>query len=1100
MKQKLTALFLTLVLSLSLAAPALAAPDTLPKVGDTIHGFTITERATLDLTGAPTVTLKHVLSGATLYYVASDDLNRTFGVTFRTPALDDRGMSHILEHGSLSGGEKYPCPNLFFAAANQTYNTFVNAMTAETTTTYPVSSLSEDQLFRLADLYLDGIFRPMLKTDKRVFDREAWRYSLTDANSPITITGTVYNEMKGAMDITRSALNSGVKTLFPGTILGSNSGGAPEAIPTLTHEALVAYHDTYYHPSNALFFLNGAIDLNRFLAFLDESYLSGFQTTDVSPDLGTAVPLTAPAFARYEYAVEQDAPTDKGAVVTYAMAAPGATRDEGIALNLLTDLLSDDTSPVCRAVTEALPGAQLSAHVSLDFAQPYVLFYAEGLNEDDATVFRDAVDRGLQTFAATGPAKGAVCAVAGSALLSYRFLSESAQFGPSLLSMTASRWTTEGTLDYLNYYGAALERIKKADDGKWFAALAQKYLVKNPWSALTVTVPVPGLKEQREAAQTKDLAALKASLTPAEVAAMVKSTADFNAWSAQEPTAQDVAALTAVSVKTLPEDLRQYDVTDRTRDGVRSLTVESSSDGLGAAAMMLDLSAFENEDLLWANLYSNLVGKLDTDTHTATELSALIPQVLGSFSSYATSVPTASNGERYKPSIAVQWVGSADDLQGSLALVGELLFRTDITDVSALQSQISALLARQKSRLNSEPTSVQSLRAQALIAPQKYAAYNYMTGLDFYAFLGEVDTRLTVNPAEVTAKLTAIQTALTNRQNALTQFAGNKDAIAAWNKASTAFWKSIPQTKTSPADRSTLPTPAGREGVVAEANVQYNMLAAPLSALGLKDSGKLDVAGTVLNDRYLTPQTRHIIGAYGSSVSINEDGLALSTYRDPALAKTYEVFAASADAMSTMTLSQAELDGYIMSCYSSLARPRGTLTGAMNAMSYHLMGRDSGDTLRRMREMKTTTLSDVRAFSGALNALNEVGFRSTVGGAAILEENAALFDTTLYPNGKSDSAMTRAEALAVFPGTVLLGDGNGNLNESSPITRQELAVLLYRCAGSPPEAVSAEVVDLPQVSPWAREAVLWAVGTGALALDEDGYFHPTGEVERTEVG
>ena len=67
-------------------------------MGRTVHGFTVTERGTLDLLDCPTVTLEHEQSGATVYYIARPDPNRTFDITCHTPAVDDKGIPHIFEH------------------------------------------------------------------------------------------------------------------------------------------------------------------------------------------------------------------------------------------------------------------------------------------------------------------------------------------------------------------------------------------------------------------------------------------------------------------------------------------------------------------------------------------------------------------------------------------------------------------------------------------------------------------------------------------------------------------------------------------------------------------------------------------------------------------------------------------------------------------------------------------------------------------------------------------------------------------------------------------------------------------------------------------
>ena len=176
MKKRLIAILLTCSLMCMLSVHAAATEDSLPSEGDILHGFQVTGRGTLDILDCPTVTLEHEKSGAAVYYIANGDPNRTFDITFHTPAENDKGIPHILEHMTVSGSEKYPSPNIFFPAAYQTYNTFVNAMTDETTTTFPVSSLSEDQLLKLMDLYLDGVFYPLFYTEPRLFEREAWRY------------------------------------------------------------------------------------------------------------------------------------------------------------------------------------------------------------------------------------------------------------------------------------------------------------------------------------------------------------------------------------------------------------------------------------------------------------------------------------------------------------------------------------------------------------------------------------------------------------------------------------------------------------------------------------------------------------------------------------------------------------------------------------------------------------------------------------------------------------------------------------------------------------------------------------------------------------
>ena len=169
MKKKMLALMLMLLAALS--ALTAAAEGSLPDVGEIISGFKVTQLYALDALGGTVVHMEHEKTGAQLIYLANEDVNRTFSIGFRTKYDNDKGVPHVFEHACLSGSEKYPDPSLFFAMMNQTYNTFMNAMTATDYTIYPESSLSEDQLYVYADYVLSGVLHPLVVSDERSEER-----------------------------------------------------------------------------------------------------------------------------------------------------------------------------------------------------------------------------------------------------------------------------------------------------------------------------------------------------------------------------------------------------------------------------------------------------------------------------------------------------------------------------------------------------------------------------------------------------------------------------------------------------------------------------------------------------------------------------------------------------------------------------------------------------------------------------------------------------------------------------------------------------------------------------------------------------------------
>ena len=67
------------------------------------------------------------------------------------------------------------------------------------------------------------------------------------------------------------------------------------------------------------------------------------------------------------------------------------------------------------------------------------------------------------------------------------------------------------------------------------------------------------------------------------------------------------------------------------------------------------------------------------------------------------------------------------------------------------------------------------------------------------------------------------------------------------------------------------------------------------------------------------------------------------------------------------------------------------------------------------------------------------------------------------------------------------------------ITREQLAVMLFRVARAENVDTAADFTDISDVSDWAVDAVNWAVSEGIISGFEDGTLRPAGEVTVAEV-
>lgn len=188
------------------------------------HGFRLVEQKQITMISGTAYILEHIKSGAQVYYIDNDDKNLSFTISVSTPPEHDNGANHVLEHMTLSSTRSYPGKEVFFGASNTTLNTYMNASTAATYIQFPFSTTDERQFKQLADYYLSAVYEPTL--DDYIFMREGFRYELPTKDSPLTINGIVYNEMKGAnSNILRQANNIMRESLFPDTAVKNDSAG-----------------------------------------------------------------------------------------------------------------------------------------------------------------------------------------------------------------------------------------------------------------------------------------------------------------------------------------------------------------------------------------------------------------------------------------------------------------------------------------------------------------------------------------------------------------------------------------------------------------------------------------------------------------------------------------------------------------------------------------------------------------------------------------------------------------------------------------------------------------------------------------------------------
>ncbi len=998
--KRLFSLLLTLTLVLS-AAPVLAEGSALPQVGDLVYGFEVKEIRDFPLVGADLVLFEHQKTGGKLLWIANEDTNRAFELVFPTRPIDDSGLPHVFEHATLFGSEKYPATSLWFSVGYQTYNTYMNAHTTDACTAYPVASLSEAQLLRLADYYIDECFHPLIMTDESIFKTQAWHYNLPDLDGEMTYEGVVYTEMQGALTLQRAAVDNSNSVTFPGASLDYNYGGVPEHIVEMTWDDVKDYHDKYYHPSNCLAILYGQFeDYASFLALLDEAF-APYDRVEFPPEHPGYTPITESVTASFPYPMAEGTDVTNQSVIIYYILCPGMKGDaeQQELVDHLCSLLNEKGSVLSQNLKKAYPAASFSFGRELAGPDDAVGFTAIGMNEGDAEQFKAIVDASLQEVAEKGFPQDMVDSSMTTLNISTKLAPESGDPVEGVIYNTEYYFAVTGNpFDYAENI-AALSNIDDENKQGLLKDAAARWLTDAKLYTLATTYPAPGEKEKVDAALKEKLAAIKAGMTQEELQAIVDET---NAAPKEEDTTELLAKIKAVTVESLPEEIRTYTVNDFTdENGVRHIEVPAGVDGIGYADIQLDASALPQDDIHWMRLFTRLLGQLDTELHTKEELDVLTTRYLYK---KTIGVDVGDMVDSIHPYLVADWYALDEDLAAGYDLMYELLFQTKFDDVQKLAEQVQAQKTSVRATINNSAYQIMLYRGLADRYPF-YSYYSYMNYLDYYAFLENLEALLNENPEEAVRHFQAVQAFFANNAGAVAGFAGNEQSIELNRPLANAFLAKLGHEEREAAAYD-LPVPGGREALIIDGNIQFNNVIATADDMGLEDfDAGLSAITTLVSDKVLVPILRDQMGVYTPWNDVVDNGsMFLISYRDPNVKETFDVYASLADRIAAMDVDQDTLDGYIMSAYSDLAKPSGELTGAISAIGDTLFQRKADRKLDYMRQLKAVTPDTVKAAAEIYAKAWENGVHSTAGSAAAINANADLYETILNPFNAKDAS------------------------------------------------------------------------------------------------
>jgi len=936
------------------------------------YGFDLLDKQHISELKTDAFVFEHSKSGAKLIYIPSEDTNKVFCITFRTPPADNTGCPHILEHSVLNGSRNYPSKSPFNELLKGSMHTFLNAMTASDKTMYPIASTNAKDYLNLMDVYLDAVLNPNIYDNPMILEQEGWHYELFEADADLNIKGVVYNEMKGAFSSPDMLLaRLAQQSLYPDNAYGFESGGDPVSIPELCQETFTAFHKQYYHPANSFIFLYGDLDIDAALTMIDSKYLSHFEKTSVDSSIMIHEAFAQPKTLRFDYPIDEgkDSSNQHYLSLNFSCATVHEVKDI-VGLTLLTDILMNSpASPLKQKLLESGLAEDSYCYVDTRALQPSLYLVCKNVNESNLETLEQVIYAELQRLSVEGIDKKIIEA----AINSKEFYLREAQMqgfptGLYYNMLISNSWLYGGDPFVYLRYEPLLEHLKTGLTNPYFESLITKYLLENKYRSKLVLIPQPGLNARKEQELKDHLAEVKAGMSSEEIENLIKHNQDLIAWQNSPDKTEDIAKIPFLNLRDVK---KTSDPVPCVREVWKEFTLlkhELPTNGIVYFKAYFDLAHAEEEDLPWISLYTYLCGQVDTQKFSYAELANEIDINTGGISLGLNLVNDYLDPDKVIAKICLSGKAvkaKSDDL---IFLATEYALKPVFADVQ----RIKKLLTELKTRLESGFLMAgHSLAVQRLLSPfsQYHKWQDISGGLTMYHFLVDLLQDFEAKAEAVVEELEWVQETFFTQQKLIISLTGGEDEISIAFAKLTPMLAEISTEAYTPIDQ-VLPAKDFNEAIYGPMQVQYCAKGGNFFRKGFSYSGKLRVLNNILRNEYLYNKIRVKGGAYGIISNFSISGFHyLVSYRDPNLEKTFDVYDSIPEYLRSFQCSARDMEKYIIGVISGLDYPNTPEQKGFNSDEDYITGFTHQDRQQIRDEIFATKVDDIRGYADLVGAI-----------------------------------------------------------------------------------------------------------------------------------
>ena len=979
-----------------------------------LEKYDVLQHEYLKDTGCDSLLLRHKKTGARVALLPSEDDNKVFYVAFRTPPEDSTGVAHIIEHTVLCGSRDFPVKDPFVELVKGSLNTFLNAMTYPDKTVYPVASCNDTDFKNLMHVYLDAVFYPNIYKEQNIFRQEGWHYEAEDAQSPITVNGVVYNEMKGALSSADDVLARSIySSLYPHTTYAVESGGDPVNIPDLTYEAYLDFHRRYYHPSNSYIYLYGNMDMEERITYLDEAYLSAFDRLQIDSEIASEPPFEKPAEAVEHYSVQSEEELKGRSYLTWnvSLAPDGQDTELGLAFKIIDYILCDaEGAPVKKALRDKGIGEDVYSLLELGIRQPSYTVTAKYTDPDKKEEFIATIEDTLRKIADEGLDQRALLASINRFEFKYReanygYYPKGLVYGLNALDT----WLYNDMTPFINLeLGEAFAALREKMDKGYFEGLIRKHFLENPHKAIVVMTPEVGLTEKIAQELRVKLDAYAQSLTADERQKIVDDLAALREWQETPDTKENMEKIPMLTREDLSREIKPFvnEVLQARTERGDGRTQESAviahplnTSGIDYLTFMFDITKLPQKFFPYLGIFKTLLGVLDTQNYSYAQLDQEINIYTGGIGSTVSVYTKNGDPSDYVMTAEVNCKVLHSNVSEAMKLIKEILNTTKWDSRDRVLEVLEEERAAMRADLPQSGHATAAIRASAGFS-KTALIMDYVNGVNAYHKLDEVCGLLEKGESqEFIDTLSEMAEYIFRADHLMTDATVDKSSVDEIVEQTASLAQALPEGRSAQEDLAAFgPSFSVRpvkvkEGFTTAGQVQFVCRAGSFGSRGYSFTGALRVLRVILGYDYLWNNVRVKGGAYGCMSSFSRDGSAyFVSYRDPHLAQTIGTFEGAPDYVRSFDADERTMTKYIIGAVSALDRPMTPSVYGKYSLSAYMTGLTEERAMKERQQLLDCTPEEIRALAGHIEAFLSEDALCVVGNAEKLASEADRFD------------------------------------------------------------------------------------------------------------